>query len=51
LKTTMAPYQKNFFFPFNCYNLSIHVVTLIEIFSPNYWHSKVQDLMVGSRKT
>jgi hypothetical protein len=32
LKTTMAPYQKNFFFHFNCYNLVIHVVTLIEIF-------------------
>jgi hypothetical protein len=27
----MAPHQKNFFFPFNCYNLAIHVVTLTEI--------------------
>jgi hypothetical protein len=36
LKTTMAPYQKNIFFLFNCYNLAIHVVTLTEIFSTNY---------------
>jgi hypothetical protein len=35
-ETTMAPFQKNFFFPFNCYNLAIHVVTLIDIFSTNY---------------
>jgi hypothetical protein len=27
---------KNLFFPFNCYNLAIHVVTLTEIFSTNY---------------
>jgi hypothetical protein len=51
LKTTRAPYQKNFFFPFNCYNLAIREVTLTEIFSTNYWHIKVQDLMVGSRET
>jgi hypothetical protein len=24
---------KNFFFPFNCYNLAIHAVTMTEIFS------------------
>jgi hypothetical protein len=40
-----------FFFTFNCYNLVIHVVTLTEIFSTKYQQSKVQDLMVGSRKT
>jgi hypothetical protein len=45
-----APPPKNFFFPFNCYNLAIRAVTLIEIFSTNYWDSKVQDLMVESRK-
>jgi hypothetical protein len=28
--------QKNFFFSFNCYNLAIHAITLIEIFSTNY---------------
>jgi hypothetical protein len=28
----MAPYQKNFFSPFICYNLAIHVVTLTKIF-------------------
>jgi hypothetical protein len=28
----MAPYQKNFFFPFNCYNLAFYVVTLTKIF-------------------
>jgi hypothetical protein len=28
----MAPYQKNKFLPFNCYNLAIHVVTLTKIF-------------------
>jgi hypothetical protein len=39
---------KNFFSPFNCYNLAIHVVTLSEIFPTNYW---VQNLTVGSRKT
>jgi hypothetical protein len=36
LKTTMAPYSKNFFFPFHCYNLSIHGVTLIEVFSTHW---------------
>jgi hypothetical protein len=27
---------KNFFFPFNCYNLAIHVVILTEVFSTKY---------------
>ena len=41
---------KNNFFPFKCHNLAIHEVTSIEIFSKHYWQSKVQDLMIGSRK-
>jgi hypothetical protein len=32
----MAPHQKNFFFPFNCYNLAIREVTLSEVFLTNY---------------
>jgi hypothetical protein len=36
--------------PFNCYALAIREVTLIEIFLPMYKHSKVQDLIDGSRK-
>jgi hypothetical protein len=47
----MAFHKKNFFFPFNCYNLAICEVTLSEIFPTNYYHSKVQDLTVGSIKT
>jgi hypothetical protein len=46
-----APYRKICFFSFNCYNLAICEVTLTEIFSTPYWHNKVQDLRVGSRKT
>jgi hypothetical protein len=42
---------KKLFFPFNCYDLAIHEVTLTEIFSAYYWHSKVQDLTVGIWKT
>jgi hypothetical protein len=30
---------------------AIHALNLNEIFSTNYWHSKVQNLMVGSGKT
>jgi hypothetical protein len=41
---------KKLFLPFNCYDLAIRKVTLTEVFSTTYWHSKVQDLMVGSRK-
>jgi hypothetical protein len=50
LKTIKAPHQKNFFFPFNCYDLAIREVTLTKVFSTHYWHSKVQGLTVGSRK-
>jgi hypothetical protein len=31
-----APHQKNFFFPFNCYDLAIREVALAEIFSTIY---------------
>jgi hypothetical protein len=41
---------KNFFFPFNYYNLAIHAITMIETFSTQYWDSKVQDHIVKSRK-
>jgi hypothetical protein len=37
-------------FTLNCYNLAIHEVALIEIFSTNYCHRKVHDLTIGSRK-
>jgi hypothetical protein len=40
-----------FFFFFNCYNLTIREITLTEIFSKQCWHSKVHDLLVGSRET
>jgi hypothetical protein len=50
LTTIRDPHQKDFFFPFNCYNLAIRAATLTEIFSKNYWDNKVQDLMVESRK-
>jgi hypothetical protein len=46
-----ATHPKKEIRPFNCYALAIHEVTLIEIFLPIYKHSKVQDLMDGSRKT
>jgi hypothetical protein len=36
LTTIWALHQKNFFFPFNCYNLAIRAVTLNEIFFTNY---------------
>jgi hypothetical protein len=36
LTTIRALHEINFFFPFNCYNLAIHEVTLTEIFSTNY---------------
>jgi hypothetical protein len=36
LTTVGTPHQNNFFFPFNCFNLAIREVTLIEIFSTKY---------------
>jgi hypothetical protein len=35
LTTTKAPYPKNLFFLFNCYELAIHEVTLTKSFSTN----------------
>jgi hypothetical protein len=43
------PPNKLFFF-FNHYNLAIHAITLSEICFANYWDSKIQNLMVESRK-
>jgi hypothetical protein len=51
LTTIGEIHQKNLVFPVNYYNLAICEVTLIEIFSTIYLHSKVLDLTVGSRKT
>jgi hypothetical protein len=42
--------EKNFLFPFDCYNRLIHTITLTKNFSMNYWNSEVQDLMIESRK-
>jgi hypothetical protein len=36
LTTIKAPHQENFFFPYNCNNLTIREVTLTKIFSTNY---------------
>ena len=46
----MLPTKKKKIFPFNYYNLAIHVVTLAKTLSTNYWNSNVQDFTIESRK-
>jgi hypothetical protein len=41
-----APHQKNFFFPFNCYDLAICEVALAEIFSISTVRYKILRLEV-----